>query len=82
MSIQANSPNITKNDIDRCIEHLILNNNNEVISIDANHNQNGAIRVLKYPYNFGKSLSSHVGVVFTSTADIHTKKDLRKLIYA
>ncbi len=82
VSIQANSPNITKNDIDRCIEHLILNNNNEVISIDVNHNQNGAIRVLKYPYNFGKSLSSHVGVVFTSTADIHTKKDLRKLIYA
>ena len=81
VSIQANSPNITKNDIDRCIEHLILNNNNEVISIDSKHNQNGAIRVLKYPYNFERNLSSHVGVVVTNTADIHTKKDLKKLIY-
>ena len=81
VSLQANSPSITKNDIDRCIEHLILNNNNEVISINKDNNQNGAIRVLKYPYNFEKNLSTHVGVVVTNTADIHTKKDLKNLGY-
>ena len=70
VSLQANSPTITKNDIDRCIEHLLKNNNNEVISVNKDFNQNGAIRVMKYPYNFQKNLSAHVGVVVTDITDI------------
>ena len=42
-------------------------------------NQNGAIRVMKYPYNFQKNLSAHVGVVVTDITDIHSKKDLKGL---
>ena len=74
VSLQANSPSITKNDIDRCIEHLLKNNNNEVISVNKDFNQNGAIRVMKYPYNFQKNLSVHLGVVVTNITDIHSKK--------
>ena len=79
VSLQANSPTITKNDIDRCIEHLLKNNNNEVISVNKDFNQNGAIRVMRYPYNFQKNLSVHVGVVVTDITDIHSKKDLKGL---
>ena len=42
-------------------------------------NQNGAIRVMKYPYNFQKNLSVHLGVVVTNITDIHSKKDLKEL---
>jgi GTP:adenosylcobinamide-phosphate guanylyltransferase len=79
LSLQANSPDITYQDIDKCIDHLILNNNDEVVSVDENHNQNGAIRVMKYPYNFQKSLSTNIGFVITNISDIHYKRDLNKL---
>ncbi len=80
VSLQANSPTITKNDIDRCIEHLLKNDNNEVISVNKDFNQNGAIRVMKYPYNFQKNLSVHMGIVVTDITDIHSKKDLKGII--
>jgi len=79
VSLQANSPNIIYQDIDKCINHLIINNNDEVISVDENFNQNGAIRVMKYPYNFQKSLSTNIGFVITNIADIHYKKQLKDL---
>ena len=79
LSLQANSPNITYQDIDRCINHLIENNNDEVVSVDENYNQNGAIRVMKYPYNFQKSLSTNIGFVITDIADIHYRHELNKL---
>ena len=41
ISLQANSPNVRTFDIDKCIEKLISNNLNEVISTDINYNQNG-----------------------------------------
>lgn len=79
VSLQANSPNITHHYIDKCINHLIINDNDEVISVDENFNQNGAIRVMKYPYNYQRGLSTNVGFEVTDIADIHYKRDLNKL---
>ena len=47
--------------------------------VNKDFNQNGAIRVMRYPYNFQKNLSVHVGVVVTDITDIHSKKDLKGL---
>lgn len=79
ISIQANSPEITKSQIDKCIEHLIYNDFSEVVSVDKNLSQNGAIRVMKYPYNFQETLSTNFGCVVTDILDIHTIKDINKL---
>tara|TARA_B100000900_G_C20601728_1_gene725935 strand:+ start:2709 stop:3392 length:684 start_codon:yes stop_codon:yes gene_type:complete len=79
ISIQANSPEITKSQIDKCIEHLIYNDFSEVVSVDKNLSQNGAIRVMKYPYNFQETLSTNFGCVVTDILDIHTIKDVNKL---
>jgi glycosyltransferase involved in cell wall biosynthesis len=80
LSIQANSPTLTKVEIDKSIEHLIENNLSEVVSVDNNLNQNGAIRVMKYPYNFQNTLSTNLGCVVTDILDVHTKKDINKII--
>ena len=79
VSLQANSPEIVYQDIDKAINHLIKYNLNEVDSVDKYFNQNGAIRVVRLQSLFQKKLSTHFGVIKTNINDIHTKQDLLKL---
>jgi len=79
LSLQANSPNISHRDIDKAIEQLIKFNRNEIISVDENYNQNGAIRAMKASSVFQKSLSTDCGFIVTNIADIHTSSDIKKL---
>ncbi len=78
-SIQANSPEINSKAIDDSINQLLKFNLNEVMSVDENLNQNGAIRTMKYKTVFDKNLSTHFGIIKTYFTDIHTAKDLKKL---
>ena len=79
VSIQANSPQIENIIIDEAIEKLVKFNLNEVVSVDHDLNQNGALRVMKYKTVFDKNLSTHFGVIKSNLLDIHTKEDLDKL---
>ena len=78
-SVQANSPEITSKIIDDSIDQLLHYNLNEVMSVDFNLNQNGAIRTMKYNSVFDKNLSTHFGVIKSDIIDIHTDEDLKKL---
>ena len=77
-SLQANSPNITALDIDTCISDMINKNKSEVMSINRNLNQNGAIRVMKYKTVFDKMLSTHFSCAINDVVDVHTINDLKK----
>tara|TARA_B100001123_G_C15299672_1_gene1020558 strand:- start:1334 stop:2581 length:1248 start_codon:yes stop_codon:yes gene_type:complete len=79
VSLQANSPEISSQDIDSAIIKLISNNLQEVISVDKNLNSNAAIRIMKRDAVFQKSLSTYLGCVKTNITDIHYKKDLKTL---
>ncbi len=79
VSIQANSPEISSNDIDGAINHMIKYKRNEVISVDKNGNQNAAIRVMLYDTVFQRTLSTKVGFYKTNITDIHTIEDIKKL---
>ena len=79
LSLQANSPNISYFDIDKALNHLIRFDRSEVISVDENLNQNGAIRAMRYKSVFQNSLSTDVGFIVTKILDVHYKKDLKKL---
>ena len=78
-SVQANSPEITSKIIDDSIDQLLHYNLNEVMSVDFNLNQNGAMRTMKYKSVFDKNLSTHFGVIKSDIMDIHTDEDLKKL---
>ena len=78
-SIQANSPEISSIAIDKSIDQLLKFNLNEVMSVDENLNQNGAIRTMKYKTVFDKNLSTYFGIIKTNFTDIHTEEDLDKL---
>ncbi len=79
VSLQANSPNLNPSDIDICISHMINKNKKEVMSLDKNLNQNGAIRVMKFKTVFDKMLSTHFSCTINDAIDIHTKNDLKKI---
>lgn len=76
ISLQANSPEVRHVDLNNTIEHLINYDLFEVVSVDENLNQNGAIRVMRYNTVFQKTLSVYFGVVKTNISDIHTLSDL------
>lgn len=78
-SIQANSPQIDSNLIDSSIEHMLKFKLNEVVSVDANLNQNGALRLLKYKTVFDKNLSTYFGVIKSNLVDVHTEDDLKSI---
>ena len=80
ISLQANSPEITTEDIDNSVYKLINDKRNEIISINNDLNQNAAIRAMRYKTVFQNSLSTYVGNIVTNTTDIHTKNDINKLL--
>ena len=52
VSMQANSPEISAKDVDSAIEKLVLNDRNEIFSVDEDLIQNAAFRIMKYNYVF------------------------------
>ncbi len=76
--VQANSPNVRTENIDRGIQMLIDNNLWEVRSVDSDGLDNGAIWILKRDTIFWHGLSSHFGVVVDDAVDVHTLADLKK----
>ena len=80
VSLQANSPEIVAKNIDDSINRLVDHKLNEVMSVDANLNQNGAIRTMRYKTVFDKNLSTHFGVLKTNITDVHTEKDLKGIL--
>jgi hypothetical protein len=52
---------------------------NQIISVNKDLNQDGAIRVMRYKTLFQKSLSDQVGCVITNLVDVHDLKDIEML---
>lgn len=79
ISLQANSPTIKSEYIDKGIETLLNYKRDEIISVDSNLMQNAAFRIFKNDYVFQKDLSTNCGVVVCDIEDIHTIEDVNKL---
>ncbi len=85
VSLQANSPQIKHQDLDKAINFFLKNNKknkicNEVISVGPDNLQNGAFRIMKKKTVFQKTLSTKVGIFITDYIDIHNKKDYLKTL--
>ena len=79
ISLQANSPTLTHDQIDRGIEKLILHDKDEIFSVDTNLLQNAAFRIFKGDYVFQKDLSTNCGVIVEEAHDVHTIEDVKML---
>jgi len=77
--LQANSPQMTSDKIDECIEMLISENLWQVNTVDSSMINNGAIQVLKRKVRKHKGKVNYNGVVLTDWLDIHTIDDIKEL---
>ena len=76
---QANSPQITAEQIDRGIQLMLDHNLWEVMSTDHNGVQNAAFRIVRKHALFNNFLSAHCGFVVAENIDVHTIDDIRFL---
>ena len=77
--LQANSPQMTSDKIDECIEMLISEDLWQVNTVDSSMINNGAIQVLKRKVKKHKGKVNYNGVVLTDWLDIHTIDDVKEL---
>jgi len=79
ISLQANSPTLTSDQLDRGIQKLIELDKDEIFSVDKDLLQNAAFRIFKGDYVFQKDLSTNCGVIIEEAHDVHTLEDIRLL---
>lgn len=76
--VQANSPNVRTETIDRAIRKLIDYNLREVRSVNSYGLENGAIWVASKEAIAWDGLSVYFGVILDNSVDIHTIDDVKK----
>ena len=83
ISLQANSPQVTsevlKKGLDTFEKSKGKNGWKEIICINNNGEQNGAIRIMSYRSVFQRTLSTYVTTYTSELVDIHTKEDLESI---
>jgi len=76
---QANSPQISTEQINSAYELMNKHRLWAVMSADDNGVQNAAFRLVKKHALFNEFLSAHCGFVVANNVDVHTIEDIRKL---
>lgn len=77
--VQANSPQVKVENVDKAIRLMIENDLWEVRCVDANGLENSAFWIVKRDAIFWNGLSCYFGVVNDNAIDIHTEADLDKV---
>jgi CMP-2-keto-3-deoxyoctulosonic acid synthetase len=79
VSVQANSPQVRTENIDRGISLLLDKNLWEVRSVNDEGLENGAFWILRRKTVFWDGLSVYFGVVQDNAIDVHTEADLERV---
>ena len=79
ISLQANSPQITGEILDKAVSCFVENDRNELFSVDSNLMMNAAFRIMSSWYVYQKDLSTKAGVFVADLLDVHTIEDVRSL---
>ena len=74
--VQANSPQVTSEKIDECIEKLLAHDLWEVFTIDEQLLEDAAVHALRAKCVAQRALSVYKGVVMTDYIDVHNESDL------
>lgn len=77
VSVMANCPGHTAEDIDSGIYKIERNNLKEIRSFDSNGIENGVMILTKSIIESNYDLSYYIGSIKTEAKEIHYKKDLR-----
>jgi len=63
---------------DYCVDYMIENNYDDLITIEPNFKRSGSVRVFKYNHLVNGHVSKRIGCIKDDATDIHYKEDLDK----
>ena len=76
--LQPDNPDRT-NTFDDCLDYIVNNNYDDLITVNDDYKRSGSVRVFKYEHLKNKFVSKRMGVIKDSATDIHYKNDLDKV---
>ena len=73
--LQPDNPNRT-NSLDSCLNYMIDNNYDDLITVNEEYKRSGAIRIFKFDYLRNSHVSKRIGSLMDKAFDIHDYNDL------
>ena len=61
-----------------CLDYMIDNNYDDIITIEPNFKRSGSVRIFKYEHLLSGNVSKRIGCIKDDATDIHYQKDLEK----
>lgn len=62
--------------LDECINYMLTNNYDDLITINSNFKRSGSVRIFKYDYLKQSKVSKRIGCMQDNATDIHYESDL------
>lgn len=78
VGLQPDNPNRV-NTLDECLDYMIDNKYDDIITVDDTYRRSGAMRLFKYDLLKQGKVSYRIGCVKETATDIHTEEDLEKV---
>ena len=79
VALQPDHPD-REHSLDYCLNYMIDNNYDDLITIEPNFKRSGSIRIFKYDFIINGNVSKRIGCLKDSATDINYLEDLNKAI--
>lgn len=79
VALQPDNPD-RDHTFDSCVDYMIKNNYDDLITINPNWKRSGSVRIFKFDYLKRGMVSKRIGCLRDSATDIHYQEDLNKVI--
>ena len=76
--LQPDNPD-REHTFDYCVDYLIDNNYDDLITISPNFKRSGSVRIFKYEHLIKGHVSKKIGCIRDTATDIHYEEDLKKV---
>lgn len=77
VALQPDHPD-REHSFDFCVDYMITNNYDDVITIEPSYKRSGSVRVFKYDHLKAGHVSKRIGCIKDNATDIHFQEDLEK----
>ena len=77
VGLQPDHPD-REHSLDNCLEYMISNKYDDLITIEENFKRSGSVRIFKHNHLINSNVSKRIGCLKDSATDIHYVEDLNK----
>ena len=78
VALQPDNPD-RSHTLDECIDYMISNNYDDLITINPSYKRSGSVRIFKFEYLKNSMVSKRIGCIQDAATDIHYLDDLKQV---